>query len=91
MNRSFDFDEIDVFTAGAIGPKGQRVFYLQARSSDGTLSFKLEKQQVLALADYLSGMLADLPSPEATPETDLTLIEPIMAEWVIGPMGVAYL
>ena len=44
---SFDFDEPDHFTAGAVGEPGQRVFYLQAapgRRSVATL--RLEKQQV---------------------------------------------
>ena len=90
MHRSFDLDEIEVFTTGALGPKGERVFYLQARTPDGVVSFRLEKQQVLALAEYLEGMLADLPEPPQPAEDDLSLAEPVMAEWIIGSLGVAY-
>ena len=50
---SFDLGEPDGFTAGAVGPKGQRVFYLQAREGRLVVTLKLEKQQVGALADYL--------------------------------------
>ena len=53
MSSSFDFDEIDFLTVGTLGPKGQRVFYLQCRASGELGSFKLEKQQVAALAEYL--------------------------------------
>lgn len=90
MHRSFELDDIEVFTAGTIGPKGQRIFYLQARTPDGTLSFRLEKQQVLALAEYLEGMLVDLPEPDAEASGDLDLHEPIDPEWTIGSLGVAY-
>jgi hypothetical protein len=31
VSASFEFDGPDHFTAGAMGPPGQRVFYLQAR------------------------------------------------------------
>jgi uncharacterized repeat protein (TIGR03847 family) len=90
MSRSFDLDEIDVFTAGTVGPKGQRVFFVQARTSDSAVSFRLEKQQVLALAEYLEGMLEDLPDSGVSELPDLDLVEPIVAEWIIGSLGVAY-
>ncbi|HEX7097326.1 MAG TPA: DUF3090 family protein, partial [Acidimicrobiales bacterium] len=78
---SFDLQEPDHFTTGAIGPKGQRVFYLQAREGDLVVTLKVEKQQVGALADYLERMLEDLPStgpptPPAAPE----LVEPGRAD-----------
>ena len=90
MHRSFELDDIEIFTAGAIGPKGKRVFYLQARTLDGTLSFRLEKQQVLALAEYLEAMLVDLPETVAEAAGELDLDEPVDAEWIIGSLGVAY-
>ena len=54
MSLSFEFTDPDLFTAGAVGPPGQRVFYLQAREGGHLASLKLEKQQVAALADYLA-------------------------------------
>lgn len=91
MNR-FDFDHVDRFTAGAVGEPGQRVFYLQVDAGGGpTVSFKLEKGQVAALAGYVAQLLADLPSPApADVPTDLGLAEPVLAEWVVGGIGVAY-
>lgn len=77
------------FTAGAVGPPGHRVFYLQAADDASVSSVRLEKQQVIALAEYLAGMLHDLPAPsEVPPAADL--VEPVVAEWIVGNIGVAY-
>jgi uncharacterized repeat protein (TIGR03847 family) len=91
VNR-FDLDPVDRFTAGAVGEPGHRVFYLQVEAG-GTppVSFKLEKAQVAALAGYLAQLLADLPTPEPDDvHADLDLVEPVLAEWVVGTIGVAY-
>lgn len=88
---SFDLREIQRFTTGTIGPKGQRVFYVQAVGEGSVVSLRLEKQQVHGLAEYLAGMLEDLPTPPAPEIPDeLDLVEPVVAEWVVGDMGVAY-
>ena len=79
----------DAFTAGAIGPPGQRVFYLQACADASVSSVRLEKQQVSALAEYLAGMLHDLPAPANVPAAP-ELSEPVEAEWTVGNIGVAY-
>jgi uncharacterized repeat protein (TIGR03847 family) len=89
MSTSFEFLEPDHFTAGAIGEPGRRVFYLQARQADHVVSLRLEKQQVAALGEYLAGILADLPDAEPLP-LSLELIEPVVAEWVVGSLAVAY-
>src|SRR3546814_11244115 len=79
----------NAFTAGAIGPPGQRVFYLQACDDSSVSSVRLEKQQVSALAEYLAGMLHDLPAPSDVPAAP-QLAEPVHAEWTVGNIGVAY-
>jgi uncharacterized repeat protein (TIGR03847 family) len=89
MGTSFEFLEPDHFTAGAIGEPGRRVFYIQARQTDHVVSLRLEKQQVAALGEYLAGILADLPDAEPLP-VSLDLIEPVVAEWVVGSLAVAY-
>ncbi len=89
MSTSFEMPEVDVVTTGAIGPPGRRVFYLQARQGDNVVSLRLEKTQVAALVTYLDAMLADLPAPEELP-IGLELVEPVLAEWVIGSLGVSY-
>ena len=88
-SRSFDLNDIDRITVGTVGPPGERVFYLQARQGGELASLKLEKSQVRALATYLGEMLQQLPRPGHLPE-DLELEEPIVADWVIGSLGVSY-
>lgn len=93
MTESISFEMTDVtrFTTGTVGPRGQRTFYLQVANSGQTVSLKLEKQQVHALAEYLETMMTDLPSPR--PEElpiDLELADPVVSEWIVASMGVAY-
>lgn len=90
MSLSFEFTDPDLFTTGAVGPPGERVFFLQAREGGHLASLKLEKQQVAALADYLAEQLADAPDLESRPSLDLTLVEPAVPEWIVGPLGIAY-
>ena len=87
-----DWGETDAFAAGAVGPQGRRVFFLQARHTDQVVSLKLEKQQVAGLAEFLDGLLDDLPEvPEAPDEPEAaTFLEPDEAAWVVGNLGVAY-
>ncbi len=89
MSSSFEMRDVDVLTTGAIGVPGRRVFYLQARQGDHVVSLRLEKTQVAALVTYLDALLSDLPAPEDLP-TDLELVEPLVAEWVVGSLGVSY-
>jgi uncharacterized repeat protein (TIGR03847 family) len=87
MNGSFEFPEVTHFTAGAVGEPGQRVFYLQVGDGASTVTVKLEKQQVQALAQYLRSVLDDLPAaagPVAAPD----LQNPTDAEWTVGQIAV---
>lgn len=95
MGPSFELREPDHFTAGAIGPPGQRVFYLQATEGNQQVTLKVEKQQVQALCEHLGAMLADLPevdsdTPGAPADTDFSLRPPVEPQWPVGSMGVAY-
>ena len=90
-NASFDLDAPVVFTTGTVGDPGHRVFYLQAQGDGMVVTLKLEKQQVGALADYLSGLLADLPTvDDANVPTLLELIDPVIPEWTVGVLKVAW-
>ena len=89
MSTSFDLPDVDFLTTGTVGPPGKRVFYLQARGADQVVTLRLEKGQVAALVRYVAAMLAELPPPGPLP-TELDLIEPVVAEWVVGSLGVAY-
>ena len=90
MSESFEFDAPDHFTAGAVGPAGQRVFYLQARQARRLVTLKCEKEQVRALGDYLAGLLARLPETSEMAPVDSALIEPLDAVWTIGALGAGY-
>ena len=90
MSSSFEIPEVDHLTAGAVGPPGQRVFYLQAARGEQVVSLRLEKSQVAALVAYLAAMLADMPAPDDIPSTGMELVEPVVAEWVVASLGVTY-
>ena len=88
---TFDLREPDRFTAGAVGEPGARVFFLQAVEGTQVVSLRLEKQQVGALGQYLQGVLNDLPVVPVTERpSNMDLVEPVVAEWVVGTLGVAY-
>lgn len=91
MSTSYDLPSPDVFTAGTVGPPGQRVFYLQVREDDLSVTLRCEKQQVAALAEYFDGLLDDLgPVPYAVSSGDLALAAPVDPIWTVGSIGVAY-
>jgi uncharacterized repeat protein (TIGR03847 family) len=89
VSRSFHLPDPDHFTAGTVGPPGRRAFYLQIGGDGELVSFKLEKQQVAALAEYLGSLLADLPEPTGPPLPAPALIEPVEPEWTVGGIGIA--
>ena len=90
MSESFDIQAPDHFTAGAVGPPGQRVFYLQAREAGAVITLKAEKEHVGGLAEYLEGLLAKSPVPSEELPRDLGLLEPIAPAWDVGAVGVGY-
>jgi uncharacterized repeat protein (TIGR03847 family) len=91
VGSSFDLPEPDRFTAGTVGPPGQRVFYLQAGAEGHVVTLRLEKAQVAALAEYLASVLADLATPDpASLPGELDLVEPVVEEWVVGQIGVVF-
>jgi uncharacterized repeat protein (TIGR03847 family) len=87
----FDLRQPDRFTAGTVGEPGARIFYLQAVEGSSVVTLRLEKQQVAALAQYLAGILTDLPAvPDEELAADLDLVQPVLEEWIIGTLSVAY-
>lgn len=86
---SFEFDEPDGIGVGAVGEPGARVFYLQARSADEVVSFKVEKHQVAQLCSWLVGELSGMERAEVD-APPAVLHEPIEPVWTVGPIGVAY-
>lgn len=90
MSASFELESPDYFTAGAVGPPGERVFYLQARAKGQVLTLKTEKEQVGALGQYLNGLLVRLGSAGQVPGAETKLIEPVTPAWAVGSLGVGY-
>ena len=88
MSVYFEFDEVDTFTAAAVGQPGSRVFYLHARAGDERVTVKCEKQQVTAIAQYLRRVLSDLPPAEDRPMAGA--VELREQSFVLGPIGLGY-
>jgi uncharacterized repeat protein (TIGR03847 family) len=89
-NPSFEIDAPDHFTAGAIGPPGQRVFYLQSREGGRVVTLKVEKEHVRALAEYLGGLLARVKGAPGPARGDVELLEPLEPVWDVGSIAVGY-
>ena len=91
MSESFDFTTVDMITVGTLGPKGQRVFYLQCLAEGELVSLKFEKAQAAAMAEYLQRVLNEIPATEGgDPPVDLDMREPVIEAWTIGSMGIAF-
>jgi uncharacterized repeat protein (TIGR03847 family) len=87
----YEFDEVDEFSASAIGEPGSRVFYLSARHGRQRITVRCEKLQVKAISTWLRNVLNDLPPSENRPllgQPDLG-IAPEHA-FVLGPIGLGY-
>jgi uncharacterized repeat protein (TIGR03847 family) len=86
----------DIFTADYVGEPGRRSFYLQARSAEGLLSFPIEKQQVVILAEKLRELLLlvdgddTVTSASAGRDPALAFTEPVSDETQVGTIGLAY-
>lgn len=91
MADSYRFPSVEHFTAGTVGPKGQRVFYLQFGTTGDLVALRLEKQQVMALAEYLEELLEQLETPtyDAVPLA-LDLIEPVQPRFIVASLGAAF-
>lgn len=90
MSDSFEFERPDFFSAGAVGNPGERVFYLQAREAGRLITLKCEKEQVRALADYLSGLITKLGPATGTVPDDMDLLPFAEPAWIVASMGVGY-
>ncbi|OGK96531.1 MAG: hypothetical protein A3D33_00605 [Candidatus Rokubacteria bacterium RIFCSPHIGHO2_02_FULL_73_26] len=90
MSRSFELPAPDHFTAGAVGPPGERVFYLQAREARRVVTLKCEKEHVRALGEHFAELLGKLPPAGGAVPRDPALLEPVDAAWDVGALGVGW-
>lgn len=91
-----ELNPAEFLTLGTVGPKGRRVFYLQAAGGDVLISLIIEKEQARALGDAIDELLEDLdarfPPRESslTPGENLDLREPINPRFRVAQMGLGY-
>ncbi len=87
-----ELDPVDRITTGAVGPPGERVFYLQGRRSELLVTILVEKQQVELLAASLVEILARAGKEIGTgpAEAEMELEEPVVPEWRAGRLSIGY-
>jgi uncharacterized repeat protein (TIGR03847 family) len=56
----FVFDNPERFVAGTVGQPGERTFFLQVRNAGRLVSVAMEKGQIVALADRIETLLAEV-------------------------------
>ncbi len=59
-NIEIDLNPVDFITVGTVGPKGQRVFHLQAGKDEQIVSLIIEKEQAWALSEAIRELVEDL-------------------------------
>lgn len=95
----YDFDPVDRITTGAVGPPGQRTFYLQARQGREMVSLVVEKVEVSALAEAIEQLLEQLSernpllstSEDLLTFADMTLEEPLEETFRVAQLGLGYI
>lgn len=86
-----ELSSADFITIEAVGPPGQRTFYLQAAQEDMVITLVIEKEHAAALAVAIGGVLERLgeASDEPKPES-LELIHPAEPLFRVGKLGLGY-
>jgi uncharacterized repeat protein (TIGR03847 family) len=91
-----EFNPTDFITIGTIGPKGKRVFYLQAGYDNQVVSLIIEKEQSWALSEAIRELIDDLDerleqkSDVELAAGDMELREPIEPMFRVSQMGLGY-
>jgi uncharacterized repeat protein (TIGR03847 family) len=99
-NTEIELNPVDFITVGTIGPKGQRMFHLQAGKDKQLVSLVIEKEQAWALSEALRELIDDLdkrfPDPTGVvndvdlTNIDMDLREPIEPVFRVAQMGLGY-
>ena len=97
--KEIELRPVDFVTISTIGPKGKRVFYLQAGKETQIVTLIIEKEQALALSEAVRELLDDIdkrfppPGDEDEPPVvgaDMDLREPIEPLFRVAEMGLGY-
>jgi uncharacterized repeat protein (TIGR03847 family) len=97
-DQQLDLNPVTHITTGAIGPPGQRVFYLQARAGGELVTLIVEKVQVQSLAVGLEQFLVELARQfpdlaETSAAYDVSAMEleqPVDPLFRVGQIGLGY-
>jgi uncharacterized repeat protein (TIGR03847 family) len=83
---------VDRITADAVGPPGERIFYLQARRGGDLVTVIVEKEQVQLLAASVLDLLERLDIETGTgPDEDaMALEEPLEPRWRAGRLSIGF-
>lgn len=84
MGESYEFDEVDWATAGAVGEPGERTFYVQVRRGAELVALVVEKAQVRMLAQLAQELLSRAGvtvTPDDLDEGGQQLLEPVAPAW----------
>lgn len=93
-----ELNPVTHITADAIGKPGQRVFYIQARTTAETITLLVEKAQLQTLAIGIEQFIDEIASrhPELLPaaadydETLMRIFPPLDPLFRIGDLGLGY-
>lgn len=93
-----ELDPVDFITVGTVGPKGKRLFHLQAGHGDELVTLIIEKEQARALAEAINELLEDLAErlPDAAEgevnlsRMDMSLRDPVDPLFRVARMGLGY-
>jgi uncharacterized repeat protein (TIGR03847 family) len=94
----YELNPVSAITVGAIGRPGRRTFFLQAIGGGQTISLKMEKEQVAALAQGIDRILEELEQQEvqatsSTEEPDILELdeeEAAGSSFVVGQIGLGF-
>ncbi len=95
-NVEIELNPVDFVTIGTIGPKGKRIFHLQAGKDKQLISLIIEKEQAWALSEAINDLVDDLDEKEPgmedvdLTEMDMDLREPIRPMFRVSQMGIGY-
>jgi uncharacterized repeat protein (TIGR03847 family) len=87
-SESFEFDSVNQVAAGAVGPPGKRIFFLQISEAGRVVTVKVEKEQLRVLAERLQALIPE--SKIADLATVPPVHEPLVATWAVGSITLAY-
>jgi uncharacterized repeat protein (TIGR03847 family) len=95
-NIEIELNPVDFITIGTVGPKGRRVFHLQAGKDDQLVAMVIEKEQARALSEAIDELIEDLGkrypdlSLQKSPAEDMNLRDPIESVFRVAQMGLGY-